>query len=229
MINATGTWTKPFWPAVRGRAAFAGRQLHTHDYPGPWPFAGQRVIVVGGGISALQSLLEIGPLAAAQRWVTRREPVFIEREFSPELGRAAVAMVAQRVAAGLPPASVVSVTGLGLTPAVRAGQAAGYLRRWPMFDRLTARGAVWEAPDGTPEEFAADTILWATGFRASLDHLAPLHLRNPGGGITMDGTRVAKEPRLHLVGSGPSASTVGANRAGRAAVAELRRLLDLAD
>jgi hypothetical protein len=41
----------------------------------------------------------------------------------------------------------------------------------------------------------------------------------------MSGTRVLAEPRLHLVGYGPSASTVGANRAGRAAAQEIRRLL----
>jgi hypothetical protein len=41
----------------------------------------------------------------------------------------------------------------------------------------------------------------------------------------MAGTRVVAEPRLHLVGYGPSASTVGANRAGRTAVKELRELL----
>ena len=39
------------------------------------------------------------------------------------------------------------------------------------------------------------------------------------------GTRVVLEPRLHLVGYGPSASTVGANRAGREAVRDIRRLL----
>jgi hypothetical protein len=37
----------------------------------------------------------------------------------------------------------------------------------------------------------------------------------------MDGTRVVAEPRLHLVGYGPSASTIGANRAGPRAVREL--------
>ena len=41
----------------------------------------------------------------------------------------------------------------------------------------------------------------------------------------MDGTHVAGEPRVHLVGYGPSASTVGANRAGQSAARELRRLL----
>ena len=68
-------------------------------------------------------------------------------------------------------------------------------------------------------------ILWATGFRAAVGHLAPLHLREPGGGIRLVGTRAAREPRLHLVGYGPSASTIGANRAGQAAAREIRALL----
>lgn len=72
---------------------------------------------------------------------------------------------------------------------------------------------------------AADAILWATGFQAELEHLSPLHLRGPGGGIAMDGTQVAAEPRVHLVGYGPSSSTIGANRAGRAAVAGIVKLL----
>src|SRR5699024_2114745 len=70
-----------------------------------------------------------------------------------------------------------------------------------------------------------DVILWATGFRAALDHLAPLRLRGTGGGIAMDGARVAAESRVHLVGYGPSSSTIGANRAGRAAVNDLLRFL----
>lgn len=71
----------------------------------------------------------------------------------------------------------------------------------------------------------ADVILWATGFRAALDHLAPLGLREPGGGIRLEGTRAVADPRVHLLGYGPSASTIGANRAGRAAVRDIRRLL----
>ena len=41
----------------------------------------------------------------------------------------------------------------------------------------------------------------------------------------MEGTRVAVEPRMHLVGYGPSSSTIGANRAGRSAVTEILKLL----
>ncbi|MDI3404108.1 NAD(P)-binding domain-containing protein [Streptomyces cavernicola] len=222
LINATGTWDRPFWPRYPGQELFRGRQLHTAQYPGPQEFAGQRVIVVGGGTSAVQHLLEIAPLAADTTWVTRREPVFRDGEFGEDQGRAAVALVEERVREGLPPRSVVSVTGLPLNEAVRRGRADGTLDRLPMFDRITADGVAWD--DG--REVAADVILWATGFRPVIDHLAPLRLREPGGGIRLEGTRAARDPRVHLVGYGPSASTIGANRAGRAAVREIRQLLD---
>ncbi len=62
--------------------------------------------------------------------------------------------------------------------------------------------------------------------RAAIDHLAPLRLREPGGGIRMEGTRAAADPRVHLVGYGPSASTIGANRAGLARCVTSRRLLE---
>jgi hypothetical protein len=130
--------------------------------------------------------------------------------------------VEQAVREGRRPGSVVGLTGLLVsTPYIRDGLDRGVLDRLPMFDRITGDGVVWE--DG--RFVRADVILWATGFRAALGHLAPLHLRGAGGGIRMDGTHVAGEPRVHLVGYGPSASTIGANRAGQAAARSLRRLL----
>ena len=53
------------------------------------------------------------------------------------------------------------------------------------------------------------------------DHLAPLRLRTPDGGFRVADTRSLDEPRLFLIGYGPSQSTVGANRAGRAAVQQI--------
>ncbi|MEU4952263.1 FAD-dependent oxidoreductase [Streptomyces lavendulae] len=222
LVNATGTWDRPFWPRYPGQELFRGRQLHTANYPGPQEFAGARVIVVGGGTSAVQHLLEIAEVAAETTWVTRRPPVFRDGTFGEAEGRAAVALVEDRVRRGLPPQSVVSVTGLPLNEAVRAGLASGILERRPVFDRLTASGAAWA--DGGRVE--ADVILWATGFRAAVDHLAPLRLREPGGGIRVEGTRAVRDERVHLVGYGPSASTIGANRAGATAVRAIRRLLD---
>jgi cation diffusion facilitator CzcD-associated flavoprotein CzcO len=221
VINATGTWGRPFWPRYPGQELFTGRQLHTADYADPEAFRRKRVVVVGGGTSAVQLLMEIAPYASNTTWVTRKPPVFRTGEFTPEIGRAAVAKVERAVRAGRPPESVVSVTGLMLTPEIAAARESGILERRPMFHRITARSVVWE--DGTEE--VVDVILWATGFRAALDHLAPLRIREPGGGIHMDGTRVVAEPRLHLVGYGPSASTIGATRAGRSAVHEIQQLL----
>ncbi|MFE5686864.1 NAD(P)-binding domain-containing protein [Streptomyces sp. NPDC056512] len=221
LINATGTWDRPFWPRYPGQERFRGRQLHTAIYPGPEAFRGQRVIVVGGGASGTQHLMEIAPYAAATTWVTRRPPVYNEGPFDENLGRAAVALVDERVRAGLPPQSVVSVTGLPLNDAIRQARADGVLDRLPMFDRITPSGVEWE--DGRRVD--ADLILWATGFRPAIEHLAPLKLRGPGGGIQAEDTRVVADPRIHLVGYGPSASTIGANRAGRAAVRDIKRLL----
>jgi thioredoxin reductase len=225
IINATGTWETPYIPDYPGRELFAGLQLHTYDYKSAAEFAGQHVLVVGGGISALQLLNEIS-FVTRTTWVTRRPPEFRDGPFNEESGRAAVAIVEARVRQGLPPTSVVSVTGLRMTPMIAAMEERGVLVRQPMFSEITRTGVRW--PDGRALD--VDVILWCTGFRSSLDHLAPLMLRNEAGGITMTGrlaTQVAADPRIHLVGYGPSASTVGANRAGSAAASELASYLGI--
>lgn len=226
IINATGTWISPYIPDYPGKDTFRGRQLHTRDYRAADEFAGQHVVIVGAGISAIQLLDEISQVTSTT-WTTRREPDFRDAEFTPEAGRAAVALVEERVRKGLPPTSVVSVTGLPVTPRIRAMRERGALKRLPMFSEITTHGVRWA--DGTEQR--ADVILWCTGFRSSLDHLAPLQLQDENGGIVMTGrlaTQAASDARIHLVGYGPSASTIGANRAGGAAARELAQFLKLA-
>ncbi|GAB3845233.1 FAD-dependent oxidoreductase [Nesterenkonia populi] len=218
VINATGTWSSPVLPELPGSDSFRGRQLHTRDYVSAEDLAGRRVAVVGGGISAVQLLAEISRTAATF-WYTRREPVFQEEGFRPEVeGRQTIEKVTAAAEAGLPTRSIVSYTGLVWTPYARDAAARGALSRRPMFARIEPRG-VREA-DGSLT--TVDTILWATGFRPSLAHLEPLNLVNEQGGVAVRSTEVRADPRIHLIGFGPSQSTVGANRAGREAV---RRLL----
>jgi len=213
VVNATGTWSHPFVPRYPGMELFRGEQLHTSGYPGAEHFRGRRVVVVGGGASGVQLLGEIAPVAAATRWVTRSEPVWRTDDFTPDRGREAVALVEERVRRGLPPASVVSVTGLALRAQEREAERLGAYERHPMFTAVEADGV--RMPDGSL--WPADVILWATGFRPAVGHLAPLRLRSPYGGIRLDGTTAVADPRVQLVGYGPSASTIGANRAGRVA------------
>ncbi|NRQ48948.1 FAD-dependent oxidoreductase [Aeromicrobium stalagmiti] len=213
LVNATGTWTRPFVPHYPGIETFAGEQLHTADYPGPEHFRGKRVVVVGGGASAVQFIGALAPITSTV-WVTRREPVWIDQELTPELGREVVAQVEERVRQGLPPRSVVSVTGLRLREQEREAERLGaYAGRRPLFATIEPAGVRWA--DGTFEP--ADVLLWATGFRPAIEHLGPLHLRSPHGGIQLDGTTAVADPRVQMVGYGPSASTIGANRAGRTA------------
>ena len=142
IINATGTWETPYTPAYPGQGRFKGLQLHTRDYRRAGEFTGQHVVVVGAGIPAIQLLDEISRVTTTT-WVTRREPEFRDGPFTPELGRAAVATVEDRARRGLPPASVVSVTGIPSPP--RSGRCAtrGALARRPMFAEITERGVRW--------------------------------------------------------------------------------------
>jgi cation diffusion facilitator CzcD-associated flavoprotein CzcO len=225
VINATGTWTNPVLPEYPGQGSFLGRELHTREFVSAEEFAGRRVAVVGGGISAIQQLEEISRVATTF-WYTRRQPVFIDGTFSPETtGRDTIAKVVADVEAGRPTGSVVSYTGLAWTPYALAAKARGALERRPMFTSIEPAGVREADGSFTP----VDVILWATGFKPALTHLDPLRLRNEQGGIVVRGTQPAVEPRVHLIGYGPSQSTIGANRAGRDAVADVVRRLDRED
>ncbi len=221
LINATGTWTNPVLPSYPGQGGFRGRQLHTRDYLDAGEFAEQRVAIVGGGISAIQQLEEISRVASVY-WYTRREPVFRDGEFRPEMeGRAIIAKVTADAEAGNPTGSVVSYTGLPWLPYAVAARERGVLNRRPMFTAIEPDGVREADGSFTP----VDVILWATGFRPDLRHLDPLGLRNSRGGIAVDGTEVVADPRIQLIGFGPSQSTVGANRAGREAVRRINARL----
>jgi cation diffusion facilitator CzcD-associated flavoprotein CzcO len=225
IINATGTWESPYVPEIAGAGASADASSTRRTTAPRRSSPGGTSWSSGAGISAIQLLDEVSRVTTTT-WVTRRPPEFRAGPFDESAGRAAVRLVEERVRRGLPPASVVSVTGIPLTPAVEAMRARGVLEPRPMFDEITEDGVRWA--DGTT--LRADVILWCTGFRSALDHLAPLALRGPDGGIVMTGrlaTQVAGDTRVHLVGYGPSASTVGANRAGSAAAAELMATLGL--
>ena len=110
---------------------------------------------------------------------------------------------------------------LVLRPQEAEAERLGAYHRLPMPARIEPDGVRWA--DGSFEP--VDVILWATGFRPVVRHLGALHLRDPRGGIRLDRTTAVADPRVQLVGYGPTASTIGANRGGRFAALGVRSAL----
>ncbi|MFC7547414.1 ArsO family NAD(P)H-dependent flavin-containing monooxygenase [Plantactinospora sp. GCM10030261] len=217
VISATGTWECPYVPDIPGREQFAGRQLHTVDYTSPDEFRGQRVVVVGGGNSAAQILAELSRVAEAT-WVTLRPARFMPDDVD---GRVLFG-VATRKAAGGAGEGVSDLGDIVMVPSVRDARDRGVLHSRPMFARLTERGVRWA--DGTEE--SCDVVVWCTGFRPNLTHLAPLLPGWPQGTVAVDGNRSVDEPGLYLLGYGDwtgaaSATLVGAGRTAKATVADI--------
>lgn len=213
IVNATGAWGAPFIPHYPGANRFSGLQAHTSTYRSATDFLGRRVLVVGGGTSAIGFLLELENVASATLWSTRRPVNFLEQgelDLESALRAVEVQDAAARVGAALP--SIVSGTGVPRTRRIAAGIERGVLVSRGPFAALEEDAVLW--PDGSRDEI--DAILWATGFRPDLRHLAPLGLREKAGGIAVTVGASERDPRVFFAGYGPTASTIGANRAGRA-------------
>jgi putative flavoprotein involved in K+ transport len=226
VVSATGTWGAPRIPEVPGRDAFRGEQFHSAEYVSPLPFAGRRVLVVGGGNSGSQIYAEVS-LVADATWVTRRAPTFLPDEVD---GRVLFERATARYKAALegrehsePGASLGDIV---MTPPVLEARERGVLAALRMFERFTPDGVVW--PDGREERI--DVVIWCTGFGMVLDHLRPLGVLDERGRVEVIGTRSVREPHLWLVGYGEwtgyaSATLIGVGRSARETAAQIGEAL----
>ncbi|GAA4915376.1 flavin-containing monooxygenase [Streptomyces coeruleoprunus] len=177
VVAASGTFGSPHRPVLPGLDAFTGTVLHSAEYRSPAPFAGQRVVVVGAGNSAVQIAAELATVARAT--LASRKPVRLARQF--HLGRDLHVWLTRTgldtAPFGLflrnPPSQPVIDDGR-----YRAALAKGAPDRRRLFTATEDRTVTW--PDGTTEE--VDTIVLATGFRPDLPYLADLPALNPTTG-----------------------------------------------
>ncbi len=212
VVNATGTWGAPFIPWYPGLKSFEGTHVHTNDYASAEDYRGKSVVVVGGGTSAIGFLLELEGIAEELTWVSRRPIDFLEDgDLNLEARIEAVQKQDEAARAGRALPSIVSGTGVPRTRRIQAGIERGVLTPRPMFESIEPSGVRWK--DGAFRK--ADAIIWSTGFRPELRHLAPLKLREKDGGVAVGSGNSFKDPRIFFAGYGPQASTIGANRAGR--------------
>ncbi len=212
VVNATGTWGAPFIPWYPGLKSFEGAHVHTNDYNSAEDYRGKSVVVVGGGTSAIGFLLELEGIASHLTWVSRRPIDFLEDgDLNLEARVEAVQKQDEAARAGRALPSIVSGTGVPRTRRIQAGIERGVLTPRPMFESIEPNGVRWK--DGAFQQ--ADAIIWSTGFRPELRHLAPLKLREKDGGVSVGSGTSFRDPRVFFAGYGPQASTIGANRAGR--------------
>ena len=218
VISATGTWTAPQIPQFEGQSDFRGRLVHSAHYGGPAAFAGKRVLVVGAGNSGAQILADLVDHCPVT-WVTAAPPVFlpddVDGQYLFDQGTARFKAIQE----GRTPDPPRSLGDIVMVEPVRAIRDRGLLQSVPPFTRFTRDGVQW--PDGRSERI--DAVIFATGFKPALQHLAPLATPDERGRLAMQGLHAAAHPRLYPLGYGDwtgfaSATLIGVGRAAKAVV-----------
>ncbi len=233
VVSATGTWSEPYVPDYPGKGDFRGDQVHSAFYCAPDAYAGEKVLVVGGGNSAAQILAEVSRVANTT-WATLEGPRFLPDDVD---GRVLFERATERYRVRREDREAPPIGGLGdvvMVPPVKEARERGVLESAGPFERFTETGVVW--PDGREEPF--DAVVWCTGFRSALGHLRPLCVVGEDGQVDVErggaGTRSVAEPRLWLVGYGEwtgfaSATLIGVGRSACATVEEVGGALRAGD
>ncbi|MFG2084690.1 flavin-containing monooxygenase [Spirillospora sp. NPDC048824] len=196
VIAATGGFSRPHRPELPGLDAFSGTVLHSAEYRRPEPFAGRRVVIVGGGNSAVQIAIELA--AHARVTLATRHPLrFMAQRV---LGRD-IHLWLHRTGLDTAGWARPLLTGGKGTPVMDTGTyrdtiAKGNPDRRPMFTRLDGDQVVWS--DQTRER--VDVVLLATGYRPGVEYLDGLGALDAGGRPRHDGGVSTTHSGLGYVG-----------------------------
>ena len=176
VVAATGGFGRPHRPALPGLDRFTGTVIHAAQYRRPDPYAGQRIVVVGAGNSAVQIAVELAEHAqvtlatrAPIRFVAQR-PLGRDLHFWLRVSGFDMLPIGRWLRH--PPTAPVLDLGR-----YRAVVSAGRPDRRPMFTGVDGDRVRW--PDGSVER--VDTIVLATGYRPDLAYLQPLGALDPNG------------------------------------------------
>lgn len=225
IISATGTWGKPFIPAISGKDKFKGKQVHSANYQRPEDFAGQKVLIVGEGNSGAQILAEVSKVAETV-WATRKTPEFLPDDVDGRVlfDQASAKYYAEKKGEKFD----VSKNNLGnivMVPSVKEARIRDVLHSKGQFKAFTESGVIWE--NGEEELF--DAVIWCTGFGFATDYLQNIVSTDERGKIKTKRTRSVEEENLWLVGFGgwtgfASATLIGVGRSARATVKEIQNI-----
>ncbi len=197
VVVATGMVGTPRLPDIPGRPEICDTVLHSRDWPGPQPFRGRRVLVIGGGMSGVEVAEECASAGIDVTLSSRRRIRLIQRRF---LGRDIhdwVHLVSHRL-----PLWLVRSHCRQLSP-------------YPAFDRgfrlFRAEQKVSVCPavrefrdgvafmeDGTRHEY--DTLVFATGYQFATPFLGSEFPRHPRGQPALTRFQHPAWPHLFFIG-----------------------------
>ncbi|WP_142683598.1 ArsO family NAD(P)H-dependent flavin-containing monooxygenase [Chitinophaga polysaccharea] len=225
VVSATGTFSNPFIPHIPGTGIFNGTLIHSSQYREPEIFAGKRVAIVGEGNSGAQILAEVSKVAATL-WITLQPPRFLPDDIDGKylFDAATRQYEAKQQGRDYQPPSLGHIV---MVPSVKEAKERGvYAHFLPAFDHFYKDGIAW----ANGQQEAADAIIFCTGFRPALSHLAPLGIIQPDGRIKTNNTKATGINGLWLTGYGSwtgfaSATLIGVGRTARQTVEELSSFL----
>ncbi|WP_053206707.1 flavin-containing monooxygenase [Jiangella muralis] len=176
VVAASGSFGNPTVPVLPGQDGFTGELLHVAAYRHPAPYAGRRVVVVGGGNSGVQIADELA--GVADLTLATLAPI----SFLPQVIRGHDLHHWLEVTRfdHLPAAWLRRIVRKPLvldTGRYREGIESGRIDRRAMFTAFDDDGVVW--PDGEREH--VDAVIFATGYRPNLAYLAPLGALDDNG------------------------------------------------
>ncbi|WIA23386.1 hypothetical protein OEZ85_000146 [Tetradesmus obliquus] len=152
VVMATGMHVVPNVPVYKGMQHFRGLQLHSNDLTDPSLLAGKRVVVVGGGRSALDyaAMVTASQVAASVTWLYRQAHWPIPQQLAP--GLPAPRLLFSRLPALLLPpyyTATVSQRGMSKITADVLLYCTGYTRSYEFLDKAL-RARLGLQKDGLP-------------------------------------------------------------------------------
>lgn len=197
IICASGSFTNPNIPNITGMNDYNGLILHSKDYKNDVEFRNKRVIVVGGGNSAVQIAVELANTADVT--IATISPI----KFVPQLflGKDLHFWLTR---AGLDKDTSVegkrylmeNIDGVIDDGFYQNAIAQNKPNPQKMFQKFTKTGVVWE--DNTHEDI--DAVILATGYRPNFAYLNDLNVLDEAGNpLQKNGINQSSE-KIHFIG-----------------------------
>jgi putative flavoprotein involved in K+ transport len=167
VISATGAFAFPNVPIIDGSERYKGKIIHSSQYKNVEEYKNQKVVVVGGGNSAIQIAYELAKVSNVT--IATRKPISFapQRIMGKDIHFWLRVSGVDTLSYGRKFSMNTSVMDTGIyQQAILKGKPVSN----SMFEKFTEKGVVWV--DGREEK--VDSIIYATGYRPNVNYLSSL-------------------------------------------------------